>query len=310
MECDNFQLQTSDNHYIQTYLWAPEQPPIALVQIAHGMGEHAMRYQRLAQNLVTAGYAVMANDHRGHGKTAIMLGDFGRKGWRRMVIDLDELNQAFRRRYPLKPVILLGHSMGALLAQQYLVTYPASIDGVVLSGSPGFAENSQLLTALAIATFEKWRLGPLGISEILRRMIFGQANKPFETGNSEPSGFEWLSRDTDEVQKYINDPMCGFVPCTRSICDMLQGRRHMQKLRNLARINSDIPYYIFSGEEDPVHGRLAGINMMIESYRRRGCLIETRFYEGGRHEMLNEINRDEVMADLRDWLDRYFAPQN
>ena len=310
MECDNFQLQTSDNHYIQTYLWAPEQPPIALVQIAHGMGEHAMRYQRLAQNLVTAGYAVMANDHRGHGKTAIMLGDFGRKGWRRMVIDLDELNQAFRRRYPLKPVILLGHSMGALLAQQYLVTYPASIDGVVLSGSPGFAENSQLLTALAIATFEKWRLGPLGISEILRRMIFGQANKPFETGNSEPSGFEWLSRDTDEVQKYINDPMCGFVPCTRSICDMLQGRRHMQKPRNLARINSDIPYYIFSGEEDPVHGRLAGINMMIESYRRRGCLIETRFYEGGRHEMLNEINRDEVMADLRDWLDRYFAPQN
>ena len=315
MKTEHYQLRASDGHYIHAIMWLPDEEskataPIAIVQIAHGMGEHALRYERLAEKLTRSGYAVIANDHRGHGKTAIMLGDFGRKGWRRMVIDLREINRDIKTKFPDSPLVLMGHSMGALLTQQYIVTYPGTVDGVILSGSPGFAKTSQLLTALAIATFEKWRLGPLGISEVLRKMIFGQANRRFETEIINPTGFEWLSRDKDEVQKYMDDPFCGFVPCTRSICDMLQGRRHMQKSRNLDRLNPDIPYYVFAGTFDPVNAGLIAIHMMLNEYRARGCLIETRFYEEGRHEMLNEINRDEVMSDLTGWLDRYFAPQD
>lgn len=312
MRESSFQLDASDGHYVHCCLWEPEpqqeKEPVAIVQIAHGMGEHIKRYRYLAEKLTQAGYVVVANDHRGHGKTAIMLGDFGKNGWRRMVVDLSEVNQEIRKKYPKLPLILLGHSMGALLSQQYIVTYPGTIEGIVLSGSPGFAEKSQLLLAFAIATFERWRHGPLSISSVLKEMIFGRSNKQFENETDNPTGFEWLSRDAAEVKKYMDDDYCGFVPCTRSICEMMQGRRHMQKPRNLARLNKDIPYYIFSGEDDPVHGRLEGINHMLKEYRNHGCLIETRFYPQGRHEMFNEINKDEVIADLIDWLDRYFAP--
>lgn len=305
---DSFQLDASNGQHVHCYVWLPESDPIAIVQIAHGMGEHGARYRHLAEKLTAAGYVVVANDHRGHGKTAIMLGDFGRKGWKRMVTDLFEINQTMKKRYPQLPAILLGHSMGALLTQQFLVTYPEAIDGVVISGTPGFAPQSQLIGALAVATYEKWRHGGLAVSQVLKGMIFDKANTPFEKESDSPTGFEWLSRDKAEVKKYIDDDYCGFVPVTSSLRDMFQGRRHMQKPRNLEKINRDIPFYLFSGADDPVHGRLEGINLMLKEYRDRGCLIETRFYEGGRHEMLNEINKEEVIEDLIDWLDRYFAP--
>ena len=134
---DEYKFEASDGKPIHCYRWKPATDPRALIHIAHGMGEHAARYDWTATHLTASGFEVTANDHRGHGHTADVLGDFGEDGWNRTVADLNEIIESLKTDNPGKPVILFGHSMGAMLSQQYASKHGKSIDALILSGSPG-----------------------------------------------------------------------------------------------------------------------------------------------------------------------------
>jgi alpha-beta hydrolase superfamily lysophospholipase len=296
---EEVEFVASDGKEIHCYRWHVAGKPRAIVQIAHGMGEHAARYRDVARRLVAAGYAVVANDHRGHGDTAGLehLGDFGPGGWDRVIADTYEINAHVADQFPGTPRVLLGHSMGAMLTQQYLYRHGATLQGVVISGSPGLGAIFQLFLMHTIARFERARLGADATSALLDRLVFGAANDPFEGD----TGFEWLSRDAEQVRRYVADPFCGFVLRTGGLCDLFAGARQARKKKWIAQIPTQLPIYVFSGSADPVG---TGLQRLEKRYRAAGIAdLTVRMYEGGRHEMFNETNRDEVIDDLICWLD-------
>lgn len=307
MRSSTFTLDTADGAPVHVYRWTPDGEVKAVVQIAHGLAEHAGRYQHVAEALTDAGYAVYADDHRGHGRTVEGEDELGffaeERGWVKVLDDLHRLNRVARDEHAGVPVVLFGHSMGSFLGQQYLFTFPATVDGAVLSGSNGPVGLLADVGAV-VARMERARLGPRGRSQLLHALSFGAYNKRFEPARTE---FDWLSRDPSEVDRYIADPRCGFVATTRLWLDLFGGLRVAARPDLVARIPDDLPIYIFSGELDPVGGA-RGIRRLLDLYRGAGQTnVSHRLYEGARHEMVNEVNRDEVLADLVDWLDRVAA---
>jgi alpha-beta hydrolase superfamily lysophospholipase len=307
---ENCTFVASDGHAVAAYGW-DSADPVAVVQIAHGMGEHARRYAPIALALHAAGYAVFASDHRGHGATAASpLGWMGGDGWNRTLADVFEFGLKLKTRHPQKPLVLLGHSMGSMLAQQYITRYGASIDALALSGSPGFKDSFGRIVPKIVARIESWRRGPDQPSPLLQNLLFGSSNKPFEgqvtTGGA--TGFEWLSRDPVEVKKYVDDPLCGFVLTTGSLVDLFAGAAAAQSASCIDRIPKSLPIYCFAGSEDPVHNGRKDIKRMLATWRGAGLSrVEHRWYEGGRHEVFNETNRDEVVRDLVVWLNKVAA---
>jgi len=304
MRADSFALTADDGARINVYRWLPDGAPRAAIQIAHGLAEHAARYGRLAVALTAGGFAVYADDHRGHGRTAAAgeLGFFAeRDGWRKCVGDLWSLNRRIAADHPDLPIILLGHSMGSFMAQDFVADHSDSIAGLVLSGSngppPAIAGVGRM-----IARIERLRLGARGTSALLQAMMFGEFNKPFKPARTE---FDWLSRDPAEVDAYIADPLCGFAFSTQLAIDLLDALGTFLKPERLARIRKDLPVYIFSGSDDPVGANLPAL---AEAYRAAGLTrVEMRVYPGARHETLNETNRDEVTAALLRWVDTVLA---
>jgi alpha-beta hydrolase superfamily lysophospholipase len=299
---ETFHLAASDGCNISCYQWLIDTPK-AVIHIAHGMGEHAQRYDHVAERLNQGGYSVYANDHRGHGGTgAASPGYMGADGWNRLLADAFELNRLIRERHSELPVVLLGHSMGSMMAQQYITRYGASINALVLSGSPGFKAKSYNPIPRWLLKFENWRHGPAGTSDLMQKALFGSANRPFDT--PEATGYEWLSRDAQEVQKYVDDPGCGFVLSTQSLVDLYAGSAATQQTKSVEKIPKDLPMYVFAGSEDPVHGEKQDIVRMVNAYKgARISNIDLKWYDGGRHEMFNETNRDQVINDLITWLD-------
>lgn len=297
-------FEASDDARIARWTWRPAGEAKAIVHIAHGMGEHALRYGRLAEALTAAGYVVYANDHRGHGQTAPpgQFGWLGEDGWNRLLTDLREMIRSERKRDPNLPVILLGHSMGAMATQNYLCRYGSTIDAAVLSGSPGFGAVLPGLKNLLLALFERWRLGPDSESERLQLALFGNANSRFDAPDA--TGFEWLSRDKSEVQKYIDDPACGSVLTCGSLVDLFNGAKLAAKAERIQAIPKSLPVLAISGSDDPVHSNEHNLIRLLASYRDHLDQVDYQLYPGGRHELFNETNRDEVTADLIGWLDQ------
>ncbi|MBQ73820.1 MAG: hypothetical protein CMQ20_02205 [Gammaproteobacteria bacterium] len=297
---DTFKHTASDGKAVHCYSWTTDSKPRALIHIAHGMGEHGARYDWTAKQLNEAGYEVTANDHRGHGQTAESLGDFGADGWHRAIADLNEILLQAKRDQPHTPLILFGHSMGAMMSQQFISRHGETIDALILSGSPGAGSRFQMWLLQTITQFERWRIGDKAESSLLQKLLFGGNNKDFDAEGC--TGYEWLSRVPDQVTKYVEDPLCGFVPCPMSLCDLFSAERANWKAESIARIPTSLPTYLFSGSADPIHNRMININRMLAAYSLHGLQVTTRFYTGGRHEMLNETNRDEVIKDLVSWL--------
>lgn len=297
-------LTTRDGVEVIVHRFLPEDGVRGVVNLAHGMAEHARRYDHLAAALTEVGIAVYAEDHRGHGESAATEDDLGflaeSRGWALMLDDLHRVTLRARADHPDLPVVLLGHSMGSFLAQQYLFTFPDEVDAVVLSGSNG-PVGPMAEAGAVLARAERARLGRRGRSELLDRLVFGAYNAPFEPAETR---FEWLSRDAEQVAAYIADPRCGFIPTTQFYLDLFSGLRvigQVDRVRAGARM--DLPVYAIAGSEDPVGGA-AGTAALLEHYRRAGLVaVDHRIYPGGRHEMLNETNRDEVVADLLAWLE-------
>ncbi len=302
----DFKLSAEDSVNIHVYSWGVEKDNNArgVVQIAHGMAEHGKRYESFAQALVKRGYLVYANDHRGHGETAGSIENLGyfadENGWDLVVKDMYLLTQQIKSKHPDLPVFLFGHSMGSFLARDYISLFGKEIKGVILSGTsgdPGFLANiGILLTKLTCLLKGKKAKSPL-----MDKLSFGSYNNAFKPVRTE---FDWLSRDKEEVDKYINDPFCGTVFTEGFFNDLLKGIKNIHKPDVIQVIEKDLPIYIFSGEKDPVGKNTKGVLEVIRDYQKAGIKDVTyRFYKDGRHEMLNELNREEVIKDVIQWFD-------
>jgi alpha-beta hydrolase superfamily lysophospholipase len=286
---------------VRKWMPPPGVRPKASVQIAHGAAEHSLRYARVAGVLNVAGYAVYANDHRGHGRTAGSLqraGIAGADGWNGMLRDLKQLTDIINEESHRLPVFLLGHSMGSLLAQRYIQLWGDGLAGVVLSGTFGATPDLDV-TIAALEPLARGATADAPCDAFARR--FASFNQPFKPGET---GFEWLSRDADEVQRYADDPWCGFAFSNAFVTDMMKGARDAWKSEHEAQIPPQLPILIIVGDQDPVGGNTATVTQLIERYRAAGLQrIVYKAYPGARHELFNETNRDEVHRDLVRWLD-------
>jgi alpha-beta hydrolase superfamily lysophospholipase len=279
-----FHFNGADGEKIFGYRWSAEAPARGVLQLAHGMGEHALRYREKLAPIIESGITVYANDHRGHGRTAKdkeAFGDFGPGGFPALVSDMLSLTRLGRAENPGKPLILLGHSMGSFALQLYLVDHSREIDGAVLSGSAAL----DLLAASGSV---------------------GGGLEAFNAAIENPrTPFDWLSRDEAEVDKYLADPMCGFSVNEAGMGSMFGALARTFDPVVLKSIRSDLLIYLFSGDEDPVNGKLEWLAPLAQRYRDAGVRdVSNDFYKGGRHEMLNETNRGDVIANLRRWIDR------
>lgn len=285
-----FTLTATDGAAIAAYRSMPSGPARAVVQIAHGMSEHYLRYQHLTDRLNDAGFAVFGNDHRGHGAsvTAHGLGEFGPGGFKAVVDDMATLTELAMAEIPGKPFVLLGHSMGSFAAQLYLLEHHRELSALVLAGT---AALDVLLASLLAGG------GPVTL-ELL--------NAAFEPGRTR---FDWLSRDEAQVDSYIADPMCGFALSDAAMGSVFQLGAGARLDPRLSEVRPDLPIYVISGECDPVVGpNQAFVRALVDSYRLAGLtLIDHRIYPGGRHEMFNETCRREVESELVDWLERALA---
>lgn len=299
-----FILDTRDGVPVTVHRWLPDGEVRGVVNLAHGMAEHAARYARFAAAANARGLAVYAEDHRGHGETARTEDELGHfadeRGWALVLDDLHRVTETARREHPDAPLVLFGHSMGSFLAQQYLFTFPDELDAVVLSGTNGPAGPVADAGAL-VARAERRRLGRRGRSNLLDQLTFGAYNKAFEPARTR---FDWLSRDAQEVDRYVDDPWCGFVATTQFYIDLLSGIRLIGQVERVrAGARPDVPVHIFAGTDDPVGGE-KGVGKLLDLYEAAGLVDVTHeLYPGGRHEMLNESNRDQVTEDVLGWIE-------
>ena len=283
---ERFEFRGDDGLSIACVKWGDGRHVRGVVQIAHGLGEHIGRYAELAQTLADAKFVVYGNDHRGHGLTAKppnSFGDFGPGGFDQLVEDMISLRVIAKNEHPDKPYILLGHSLGSFAAQQFVLDHSHSIDGLALSGSGALDGLARLAQSLAPG-------------EDLMKLM----NAGFEPARTSS---DWLSRDNAEVDAFINDPLCFPSLKPESMQSFLDAFPRLADPREIRKIRDDLPVYILSGGDDPVGQRLEGVRVLIDRYRSAGLAsIAHDFYSGGRHEVLHEINRRDVITNLLVWL--------
>ena len=286
--------------------WLPEGKPIGVYQIAHGVAEHALRYEPFAEFLNSKGFVVAANDHIGHGLSVTEGAAplyFGEKdGWTHVVDDMFELRKQTRQKYPGIPYILMGHSMGSFLARTYLIRYPGTVTAAIIMGTgqqPGYMVAGGKLAAKVIGRkngFDKF-------NATVDNLAFGAYNKPFEPKRTK---YDWLSVNEENVDRYIADPLCGGDTSVGLFLEMLGGIGFISKPSNLAKMDKSTPVLFISGAMDPVGGLGKGTTKAYESFRKAGVKdVELKLYPSLRHEILNEKEKDQVYADIWAWIEKH-----
>lgn len=295
---------TQDGVEIKYLRWLPEIKPRAVLQIAHGMAEHASRYDEFARFLNYNSYAVYADDHRGHGQTAGCIENTGyfadKDGWNLTVSDCKTLTDQIKKEYPELPVFLLGHSMGSFIARDLISQYGNEYKGVILSGT---SWNPALLVVFGkmVAKIQKLFSEKKHRSKLLDKLSFGKFNAKFKPNRTE---FDWLSRVPEFVDRYVKDDYCGFVCTAGFFDDMFSGILKIQKTKTIKKTPSNLPMLLSCGENDPVGNFTKSVKQVYKIYKNCGIRdIELKIYFQGRHEILNEVNRKEVYADILKWMD-------
>ena len=310
---------------IQLYLrrWETDAVPRAVLHIAHGMAEHSLRYARLASRLKTEGIEVWAADQRGHGETSRneqndlsgggLLGHCADgDGFSRVTSDIDILNRVIMKERPGVPIFLLGHSWGSFIAQNYIENYegrPSTygsekvcLKGCILSGTRG-PDGLTVRMGAPVMSLLASVLGQRKGSPLARAMADGPYNRFFRPNRT---GADWLSRDDNEVDAYLADPLCGKLCSTGFYRDMARALKRIHRGEEMGKIRKDLPIYIFSGSADPVGDMGESPNALDAAYRRLGISdLEIVLYPDARHEPLNETNREEVTESLLSWLLRH-----
>lgn len=282
--------------------WTPDGEIRAVVQIIHGIAEHVERYDDFANYLNSLGILVVAEDHMGHGKS-METGTRGyfAGGWTAAVEDSYQLLQATRLEFTAVPYILFGHSMGSFMARTILIRHPDSgISGAILCGT-GWTQELLLTVGRAACKAVCKSVGERNPSEQLQNLVFGSYNKRVEHPRT---AYDWLSRDKRQVDAYIADPNCGFTASSGLLRDMLGGIAANQKKENLVRMKKELPVLLISGGDDPVGGYGEGVERTAEEFQKAGMKkVDVRLIPLARHELLNEMNKEDVYKFVSEWVD-------
>lgn len=295
------ELTAADGHRITVHDWHAAEdarPPAAVIQVLHGLGDHAERYGRFAGACNENNLAVVAHNHRGHGKTE-GYGHFADEGgWRKVIGDVLQVRQDIAARYPKLPVILLGHSMGSFIAQSFVMRHGGNNAALILSGST-LASRVELRVSHIAAAIAAKLGGKRKNGALLNWIGLGKLNNRFEPART---SFDWISRDEDEVDRYVAGPFCGGEFSNQLWCDLTGGMLEITSTKAMRSVRADLPVLILGGECDPVGGS-AALARLAGAYRNTGHNnVTLKIYPGGRHEMLNETNRVEVTADIISWI--------
>lgn len=286
--------------------WLPDrETPKAIVQIVHGIAEYVERYDDFAQFLAENGYMVVGEDHLGHGKTAAD-GKYGRfaepSGWDLVLKDIQTLRDIEKKEHPGVPYVMLGHSMGSFLLRHDLIRNPGNLDAAIISGT---GDMSSLLVG-----FGRWytrrmvkKLGYDGFSPLVEKLSFGTYNKQFEPARTKS---DWISSDTAIVDAYMADPLCQFPITVGLSWELVENMPLIASRKNMEKMDKSLPIYFFSGDKDPVGDSGKGVQRLYDAFRAAGMQdVQLKLYPEGRHEMLNEVNRAEVYADVLAWLEAH-----
>lgn len=304
MRNSSFEWVADDGKRIVVHEWTPdtEAPPRAVVHVVHGMSEHGARYARVAEVLTANGFVVVAHDQRGHGKTATEdeLGFFGSSdGWGRALADIRGLLAHTRAQRPGVRQAVIGHSMGSFLTQRIMADEGPNLSAVVLSATNG-PPNALARAGIFVARAERARLGDRGKSRLLQGLSFDGFNRAFRPNRT---AFDWLSRDEAEVDKYVKDDRCGFAATASLWVQLLEALPGLLQPDVVAQIPKTLPLYVLAGAEDPVHDKTRNLKGLLDAYAKGGMTDVTyRVWPGARHEVFNETNRAQVIAEMTEWL--------
>lgn len=289
---------------INCYKWESKEKNIkGVVQIVHGMTEHALRYDFFARKLTEEGYIVYAHDHRGHGKTALSKELFGYiaddDGFNWMVSDVKEHLDLIKKENEGLPVFVFSHSMGSFITQRFIQKHGSEIDGVILCGTDGKPEFYKK-AGIVVSKVEMALRGRKAKSKLMDKLSFGHFNSYFKPNRT---NVDWLCSVDEEVDKYLNDEYCGFICTTSFYHDLIKGLFDIHKKENMESIPKELPIYIIAGDKDPVGRQGKGILDLYDRYKKLNIKdVNYKLYENGRHEILNEINKDEVIDDILIWM--------
>lgn len=290
---------------IYVRIWKPDTEPVGIVQICHGLGEHICRYDDLANFLASNGYIVIGHDHLGHGKTINDSSEYGYvgdvEGWDLMLMDMRKLFEKTREEYPDLPHFIFGHSMGSFMSRAYIIRFHDGPDGVILSGT---GEMGPVATAAGkgISRLIMKVKGADYRSEFLRKLGFGAYNKRIEDCKSD---YDWLSRDSEVVKAYNEDPLCGGTSTAGLFYALIKGMKEIGSDLNYMRVNKDLPIYIYSGEADPVGDYGKAVRQTCDRYLKAGVKdVEFKLYPDMRHECHNELGRETVYNEILIWLEK------
>ncbi|WP_300774175.1 alpha/beta fold hydrolase [uncultured Acetatifactor sp.] len=275
-----------------------------VLQVVHGMAEYAERYEEFAAFLVERGFVVTGDDHLGHGKS---VGQGGKQGYfceqdpaTVLVRDVHRLKKLTEELYPGVPYVLMGHSMGSFITRNYLCRYGTGISGAVIMGT-GMQPKAVLDMARLVAGIQKLFCGSGHVSRLLDRLAFGGYGRGI---TDRRTAFDWLSRDRERVDRYIADPMCGFTFTVNGFGALFELVLRLYSPENLAAVPRELPVFMVSGDADPVGDYGKGVRRAYDSLVAAGLTdIRLKLYPGGRHELLNETNRSQVMQDICRWVE-------
>lgn len=301
-------LNSDSGAELQLYSHMPRRKPKAIIQINHGMAEHAVRYERFAGVLAKSGYGTYAHDHRGHGHTTApdaALGVFARQnGLEAVLKDVTAVNSHIQEQHSGIPIVCFGHSMGSIIGFNYVLLKPGTVAAAALWNS-GVETGALALVFSSILKIQRMFKGSDVPSGLATKATFEAWNKEFEPNRTD---FDWLSRDDAEVDKYVDDPLCGFPVSIGLWLDVLDGIYFAANDKNLAALPSDFPVHLLAGADDPCSERGKAVANIARRLERTGLQnVSLNVLADTRHESLNEVNRDETMAMFIDWLDSQFS---
>lgn len=308
--CEHFRFPSSDGKtQLHACLWIPDEKIKfrGVLQIAHGVAEHIGRYDDFARYLNQQGIVVAGHDHLGHGQslpeggTPVYFGE--ENGWTHAVDDIHGLHEILAKRFKRLPHLIMGHSMGSFLTRTYLIRYPGEKKVAIIMGT-GWQPGYMLTGGSLIAKRFYYKNGGSSTSNFVTELAFGGYNRAFAPNRT---GFDWLSADPENVDRYIADPLCGADATVGLFRDMLGGIRFNQKPANLKKMDPSMPVLFISGEDDPVGAMGKGVKRSCAAFQKAGMQdVTIKLYAGLRHEILNEKPMQQtVYSDIHDWLSRY-----
>ena len=302
---EDFYFDSRDReHQIHAVKWIPDaEKPVCIVQIVHGMAEYIDRYDDFANYLAERDILVVGDDHLGHGKSVKpgeTYGYFCKEDAPTVLVrDEHRLKKMMQKRYADVPYIILGHSMGSFITRNYLLKYGAGVDGAIIVGT-GMQPKAGLLCGIAVTAIEGMIFGADHVSKFTNMMSYGAYNKRIP---SPKTPVDWLSRNEENVRKYVKDPMCGFVFTANGFQTLFKLIYNLHNREKLMKMPKNLPVIFLAGSEDPVGDYGRAVKQVYESFKELGMQnVQIKLYPKDRHELLNEVDKEDVYGDVYRWI--------